>query len=345
MRHPLSSMVLSLVAASSIVACSAAEEDVEDGANDTFGGEKGDDFGIGGPESRGVRALVNDPAIGVTELDVDVGLSSRAARNIIEHRNGPDGIPGTADDDPYETLAELDGIPYVGPATLKRLLDEARSRGLVTDPVIGVYWRFEEIGVFGIQGCPTGFDTIDVVTQPVDAAGQLGDAIIDRFDCGLTGAMTSPLTPGTYQVHYQVTNDSRAIFASSVPRQVEVGDGDAVYEAAIIVNGGYMSLAWKLVGAQSGNGLKCADVTALTGISSIATSITTPTEAVTDIWTCEDGAGVTGAMLAGTYTVSVSAINAANLSLGTAAPVTNVVVRAPNQVTDLGTINIPVDGL
>jgi hypothetical protein len=50
-----------------------------------------------------------------------VGLDVRAARNIVEHRRGPDGEPGTADDDRFETLAELDDIAYVAGRAFAKL--------------------------------------------------------------------------------------------------------------------------------------------------------------------------------------------------------------------------------
>jgi hypothetical protein len=59
------------------------------------------------------------------ELDVDVALSSRAARNIVKHRQGPDGVDGTGDDDRIDTLGELDAIAYVGPTVLAHLVDYA----------------------------------------------------------------------------------------------------------------------------------------------------------------------------------------------------------------------------
>jgi phosphatidylserine/phosphatidylglycerophosphate/cardiolipin synthase-like enzyme len=79
-----------------------------------------------------VLALVNDPAVDFTELDIDAGLSSRVARNIITHRDGADGVADTADDDRFDDLAELDAIPYLGSATMAQLLEYAKDKGLLT---------------------------------------------------------------------------------------------------------------------------------------------------------------------------------------------------------------------
>jgi len=65
--------------------------------------------------------FVNHPSTTFKVLDVDVGLDSRAARNIIAHRDGPDGVYGTADDNPFDTIQELDDVPYVGSSALSAL--------------------------------------------------------------------------------------------------------------------------------------------------------------------------------------------------------------------------------
>ncbi|MGE3544980.1 MAG: phospholipase D-like domain-containing protein [Kofleriaceae bacterium] len=113
-------------------ACAETAPDIEDGETDEFPTGKADGgIAEGSPEALGVLALVNDPATAVAVLDVDAGLSRRVSNNIVGHRQGPDSSDGTSDDDRFDTLAELDAIPYVGPATLNALLDYARQRGLV----------------------------------------------------------------------------------------------------------------------------------------------------------------------------------------------------------------------
>lgn len=118
------------MALGTLPACVEAE--VEDGETDAFPDGKADG-GIdeGSPEALGVLALVNDSTISSAKLKTDAHITARVAGNITKHRDGADGQPGTADDDKYATLAELDAIPYVGPATLNALLDLARDRGLV----------------------------------------------------------------------------------------------------------------------------------------------------------------------------------------------------------------------
>ena len=68
-----------------------------------------------------VLALVNDPEVGFDLLDDDVGLDRRAAHGVVVHREGPDQLAGTSDDDLFDDIEELDAIPYVGRVALRRL--------------------------------------------------------------------------------------------------------------------------------------------------------------------------------------------------------------------------------
>lgn len=94
----------------------------------------------GSYEERIVLDLVNTAA--ETTLDVDAGLDSRAAANIVDHRTGPDGLDGTADDAPFDTWAELDAISYVGATALDLLLDYALALygpEVAEEPTVLVY--------------------------------------------------------------------------------------------------------------------------------------------------------------------------------------------------------------
>jgi hypothetical protein len=58
----------------------------------------------------------------LTAVDmIDAGVNTRAARKLAAHRDGADKMFGTADDNAYDTIAEVDAVPYVGPATFKQL--------------------------------------------------------------------------------------------------------------------------------------------------------------------------------------------------------------------------------
>ena len=76
-----------------------------------------------GPQVSAVLELANTATL--EELDDDVPLDARAARNIIAFRAGPDGELGTDDDRQFQTWAELDAISFVGPTALNRMTAHA----------------------------------------------------------------------------------------------------------------------------------------------------------------------------------------------------------------------------
>ena len=93
----------------------------------------------GSPEALGVLGFLNDGDTTLELLDGPVGLDRRAATALIEHRDGPDGVWGSSDDDPYDTIAEVDAQYFVGDSALDRLLSYASANGWVPGPddVIG----------------------------------------------------------------------------------------------------------------------------------------------------------------------------------------------------------------
>jgi len=67
--------------------------------------------------------LLNDQAYTDLDLlDIHCGLHADAARNLIAHRDGPDGKPGTADDNLYHSLEEVDAVPQMGIWNVNRLM-------------------------------------------------------------------------------------------------------------------------------------------------------------------------------------------------------------------------------
>lgn len=103
-----------------LAACSDAaspEDDALDGPNDSFlAGGKADAFGVNenSPDACAVLRLVNEADYG--EL---YGINKTAAHRIELYRTGSDG--SGAGPQPIDTLAELDAIPTIGPATFEKL--------------------------------------------------------------------------------------------------------------------------------------------------------------------------------------------------------------------------------
>lgn len=87
----------------------------------------------GTPEAVGVLRMLEDPFATEDVLDIDAALDARAARNLVEHRNGPDGVyqEGAGDDEPFTSIAQVDAVPWVGPSALSKLLDFALQNDFV----------------------------------------------------------------------------------------------------------------------------------------------------------------------------------------------------------------------
>ena len=83
----------------------------------------------GSDQARAVLRAANRATPDELTSKSEIGLASKAAANVIAYRNGPDGKPHTADDRTIATLAELDGIPWVGRSTFDRLLAWGTKQG------------------------------------------------------------------------------------------------------------------------------------------------------------------------------------------------------------------------
>lgn len=95
----------------------------------------------GTPEAIGLLWFLNDESTTFEILDDEVPLDRRAAQNLIDHRDGPDGVFGTSDDDPFDTIEEIDQISYVGQTALERLVHYACLDGWVPEgsDLLGIY--------------------------------------------------------------------------------------------------------------------------------------------------------------------------------------------------------------
>lgn len=209
------------------------------------------------------------------------------------------------------------------------------------DATITGEWSFHNIATDSRTGCPQGFGTVRMISQPVDnRLSPIGEPYIDLFDC-IDGRHTSALLPpDIYQVWLEVTTDNNnQLYAQSTSKIVDVIERDAVFSAQILNDGGYFLLDWQLRGSSSNQTLSCAGVDSVEILSTLSGS----TQAVGDKFRCGDGSGLTAGLLNGSYTLSVAALDASNKSLGTAPAQTNKAIRDRNQVTDLGLITIPID--
>ncbi len=87
----------------------------------------------GTPEGVGVLRFLNDPSTGFAVLDEGVPLDRRAAAALIAHRDGVDRLTKTADDNLFDTLAEVDEVYWVGQAAYTSLLAYVEAFGWVPE--------------------------------------------------------------------------------------------------------------------------------------------------------------------------------------------------------------------
>lgn len=101
-----------------------------------------DDIGLapevldGTPEAYGVLTFLNGPDVSIGVLDRIVAIDSRAANTILSHVRGGDLVRGTSDDQPFQSIAELDSIEFVTPATIHKILTYARATFRVPDVLV-----------------------------------------------------------------------------------------------------------------------------------------------------------------------------------------------------------------
>ncbi len=118
-----------MVAALVLVAC-GAPEDGAGSESDLLGALAQDATGgiaEGTAEAKAVLRVANEAT--ADQLKGQARLDPRAADGVVAYRLGDDGQVGTADDETFDTLAELDAVPFVGPTEFQSLLAYAQSLG------------------------------------------------------------------------------------------------------------------------------------------------------------------------------------------------------------------------
>jgi hypothetical protein len=246
-------------------------------------------------------------------------------------------------------LLSSEEIPNMKKLVLGALLAVAASTGCTvsesTEAVITARWSFTNFATDSARSCPVGFDTATIVAQAWDPFSNelVGSPVLDKFDCADMQGTTLPLD-GIFLVWVQIESASGTqVYAQSSHTYVDTIDGDVLIDFEIFDDAGFFFLTWDLVDAVTQAPLTCdeAGVTGNASVETIAT-IVGSTFMLTDKFQCEHGYGTTSPLLAGTYTVSVDAeVN--DVAVGVAPALTNRVVRAPNGLTDLGHILIPIE--
>ena len=190
--------------------------------------------------------------------------------------------------------------------------------------------------------CPDGATTAVVVARPSNTTGD--NDIKDVFSCTDGTGVTSEYPPDTYLMWIELDDATGStVFAQSGAALVDLTGGDKTFSAEFVINGGYFTAAWSLAKASDSTPLACNDVTGEDGVDILST-LDGSSFALDDTFDCVLEEGVTAVLPHGSYTVSMSVINMAGDSLGTADALTNEVISGPNEFVALPTTVIPIDG-
>ncbi|HEU0035782.1 MAG TPA: hypothetical protein VFQ53_34455 [Kofleriaceae bacterium] len=204
--------------------------------------------------------------------------------------------------------------------------------------LITANWSFKDLATnTTITQCPPGTSSADVHAIRLDGAGnETSEVYIDKYNCNdLTGTSDYPI--GTYKVFVDIVG-----YGQSLSAIVDITAQDKTVTVTLVDDGGYFLFDWDLRDAATNAPLTCSEAGNPDSIE-ITSTLSGTTQAVADKFNCEDGSGVTGALLTGSYTISVAALNASNQALGAPQNFSDRLIGDHNDVTDLGVITLPID--
>lgn len=233
---------------------------------------------------------------------------------------------------------------------LGALLAVASSTGCIitsdSDSVVTARWTFTHLADRSPRSCPVGFATATIVSQPTDPVTHrgVGTTVVDKFDCA-DGIGTISLPDDTYLVWVEIeSDDGSQTYTKSQQTFVDTAFGDATVDIDILDDGGYFFLTWDLVDSVTQKPLNCSEagVTSDGSVEAISTNMATSQKIITDKFTCEDHFGTTDALLAGNYTVAIDALDSTDRALSSRSTTVSKTITAPDGLTDLGHILIPI---
>ena len=218
---------------------------------------------------------------------------------------------------------------------------------------VSVGWSFRTLEPEAVTGCPEGYPTIAHYNQPLDevTGAIVGQPIIDLYDCADNANFTDSLPPTIIQSWVESTDDSgQAVYATSNSAILDIRTQNQSFDVAIFHDAGYFFFDWTLVAASNPNTEVTCDQADADGIE-IITTVTGGTAAVADKFDCDTGTThgevITPAILAGSYTVSIDAFKdgAGGGALGEPQNFSNEIIPDRNGINDLGSVDLPIDGL
>lgn len=116
-----------------MLGCVDAAEESPDGIDDRGVDGKADGSQLSECETTKILELLNG---GISADDLErAGVHARAAKELAAHRDGADAQFGTADDDKFDSLDEIDEVAYVGRTAFAQLAG-AVARACAPDPYV-----------------------------------------------------------------------------------------------------------------------------------------------------------------------------------------------------------------
>ena len=230
---------------------------------------------------------------------------------------------------------------------------------------VGATWDIRTVQSLGTNGvvttasvpsCPPGITTAALFNVAVDSNGVplapctgpesiSGTCFVDLYNCNDRAGVSAPLPPAMYQTWVALTDtNGHNAYATSLSAYLDVTNVDLDFGASIFDNGGFFAVDWDLKAQSNGAALTCAQANAPKVQADVTVSSSTAF-VNTNPWACEDHYGTTTVIPAGSYTVSVQALDSAAGYLGRAPEYTTKLIQGPNKVTDLGTAHIVIEGM
>jgi phosphatidylserine/phosphatidylglycerophosphate/cardiolipin synthase-like enzyme len=164
----------------------------------------------GSPAALSVLALVNDPATTAATLK-DAKVTSTTAKAIFKHRDGADGVVRSGDEDLYDTVAELDAIKGVGPATLKNLKAQAEKLGYLE-----AQERKERHVIFSPQPADQSHN-VEVARIIREAKTSIDIAMYSYSDAGIQAALADAVKRGVkVRMVFETASQDRKLTGSAL---------------------------------------------------------------------------------------------------------------------------------
>ena len=223
---------------------------------------------------------------------------------------------------------------------------------------IGLSWTLSGADGKTATCTEVGVEQVSVLATPVGSGGTAHEEI---FPCGAGAGTTGAMPLGDYTVVVSPLNRNGMAVLDTRPLNVSLGEAGATKDLGVITfdfgggstsetveapgqtdegsaasaSGGQLGLSWTLSGAD-GKTVTCTEV-GVEQVGVLATPVGSDGAAHEEIFPCGTGAGTTGAMPLGDYTVVVSPLNRNGMAVLDTRPL-NVSMGEAGATKDLGVI-------